>query len=118
MEGDNLSSLALLKSHIQQIRDFYQNSLGINEKRTLMPEIDIYPNPCRSEFFVDISKDDMNKPVDYFIFDMPGREVQRGEITPGGIIRINVSGLQPGIYLVKFVDGQVSITKKLIKEDS
>ena len=32
--------------------------------------------------------------------------------------KIDVSSLVPGFYLVKFVDGHKTITKKLIKEDS
>jgi hypothetical protein len=117
-QGDNLSSLALLKTRIQEVHDFYQRFLGISDKGQFCGKIDLYPNPCRSEFFVDISMDDRSKPVDYLIFDLPGREVQRGKITPGGIIKINVSGLQPGIYMVKFIDDQASITRKLIKEDN
>lgn len=117
-EGDNLSSLALLKSSIQQIRDFYQNSLGINDKRNLGPKIDIYPNPCRSEFFVDISPADQNKPMEYFMFDVLGKNIQQGKINTNGISMIKTSNLAPGFYLVKFVDGQASVTKKIILESS
>jgi hypothetical protein len=117
LEGDNLSSITFLKNRIQQVHDFYQNSLGTNNLSQITPKIDIYPNPCKSELFVKISYTDPNTQIDFFIFDLLGSKVQSGKINGDEFSIFSISDLAPGFYLIKFVVGQNSVTKKFIRED-
>ncbi len=69
----------------------------------------LYPNPSDNEFYIQsISQIDA-----IFITDMTGKQVFRISAS-GNIPRIDVSGLESGIYFVNITSENQMITKKLI----
>jgi len=114
-QGNNLASVALLENRIQNIRDFYQNSLGYRETVAMEPQIDLFPNPCNDNLFVTISRQDIDKPVKYFLYDVLGKQRKSGSMTANQHFRINTDELEPGLYLVRFDTGHISVTKKFIR---
>jgi len=115
-QGDNLSAVALLKQRIQQIHDFYQNSLSVPEIPIEQIAINIFPNPFGRSFYVEFKSNAQRRPVDYIILDVLGKQVEKGKIIPGEVSKIHLSRLSPGIFFIRIFDGQNTITRKLIKK--
>ncbi|MDD2633052.1 MAG: T9SS type A sorting domain-containing protein [Bacteroidales bacterium] len=115
-EGDNLSSLALLKNRIQQVHTFYQNALGIEKPASTIRTVNLYPNPCTSNLFIDVSQFPAGTTVDFVVFDILGKQLMHGRLNPKSEKVVDFSKLNPGIYFVRFVDGKNSYTKKVIRE--
>lgn len=81
--------------------------------------IDVYPNPFSDNFFVDCSGADNVSAIDIMVTDLAGKTVFR-EIwnNPGYSSKkqINLTNIQPGIYLVNMAtDAAQMITKKIVK---
>jgi len=115
-EGDNISSLALLKNRIQQVHDFYQDALGVEKPVTTIRTVNLYPNPCTSDLYIDVSQFPAGTTVDFAVFDILGKQLMYGKLNPKSENVIDFSKLDPGIYFVRFVDGKNSYTKKVIRE--
>jgi hypothetical protein len=115
-EGDNLSSLALLKNRIQQVHAFYQNALGIEKPDQTIKRVNLYPNPCTSDLFIDVSQLPAGTTVDFAVFDILGKQVMHGKLNSESEKVVDFSKLDPGIYFVRFVDGKNTYTKKVIRE--
>ncbi|MBE0642520.1 MAG: right-handed parallel beta-helix repeat-containing protein [Bacteroidetes bacterium] len=77
-------------------------------------QFDIYPNPCSGTLTV-IS--DATTPVDLWITDVLGRIVDRRGVWEQGAVTINLSGLAPGMYLVRLctADGISRIRRLLVR---
>ena len=114
-EGDNLSSLALLKNRIQEVRDFYQDALGIDKPDPVTTTAKLYPNPCTSDLYVDLSQFPAGTTIDFAVFDILGKRLLNGKLNPVKENVIDFSTLDPGIYFVRFVDGKNTYTKKVIR---
>jgi len=114
-EGDNLSSFALLKNRIQQVRDFYENSLGVPESTTEEPWIRLYPNPCHSKLYCILSHDFGKTPGDYFIYDITGQKIRQGRLKPEENPGINTGDLSPGYYLIQIKGNQASGVARFIR---
>lgn len=71
----------------------------------------VFPNPAVFEFQVDV-KDRNKKGLQ--IVNMTGETVMNIQDYQGD--KVNVEHLEPGIYLIKYFDGQKTITKRLKKE--
>jgi len=115
-EGDNLSSLALLKNRIQEVRDFYQNALGIDKRDDFSYQVNLFPNPCQGELFVKLTSVDANSKISYSVFDILGEKVLDGAIKSEQLNVLDFSNLKAGIYFIRFFDGQNTITRKVIRE--
>ncbi len=115
--GDHLASLALLKDRIHNVRDFYQDFLGIGEILPDQPQIELYPNPCINGLNVAFSKQDNPEPMEYFVYDMLGRQMKSGLISTGQHTWINTGDLAPGLYLLRFQTGKAQVVKKFIRKD-
>ncbi|MBK8968529.1 MAG: CocE/NonD family hydrolase [Lewinellaceae bacterium] len=82
----------------------------LSATRDLLPAtaVSLFPNPASG--FVTVES---TLPLDrYEIFDLTGKRIHAGKL-PGG--RINVSGLQNGVYLVQFFSAGRTVMKKLVK---
>ncbi len=112
--GNNLSSVALLKDRIRQVREFYINSPGIKDHDLTGIPVEIYPNPCHSELFVKY-RDHSSGIVSAFIYDNTGKLVRQAEFSGYDLNKIDVRNLAPGFYLVRFQKDQVPTTLKFIK---
>ena len=81
--------------------------LGINESQTDI--FKIYPNPVTNSYIYIDSKLGGIKNVS--IFDVLGKQVLKVNLNG---LRLDISTLKSGIYIVKIEQGKISSTKKLI----
>jgi hypothetical protein len=80
-----------------------------NSKVTDPSELGIYPNPVTQGKIYIISKNSLTKEIK--IFDVVGKVVLNTSITNK---ELNVSNIQPGMYLIQIKEADLVITKKLI----
>jgi len=71
----------------------------------------LYPNPARSEIFLDSLPSDFN----YKIFNTEGRLMNSGTLENGNK-RISIELLPSGVYFIKGISGDITINKKFIKK--
>ncbi|CAI8189882.1 MAG: Uncharacterised protein [Bacteroidia bacterium] len=91
--------------------DYTVDQLSVNDK---LPSnaANIYPNPAKNE--ITISVDNQFNVQSIRLMDITGREVKN--ITANNIVRINVSDLQTGYYMINIQTSEGLISSKLIKE--
>ena len=91
--------------------DYTVDQLSVNDK---LPSnaANIYPNPAKNE--ITISVDNQFNVQSIRLMDITGREVKN--ITANNIVRINVSDLQSGYYMINIQTSEGLISSKLIKE--
>ncbi|MEM9984499.1 MAG: Ig-like domain-containing protein [Bacteroidota bacterium] len=99
VEGINLNAY--------QLREVSTTSVGGNDDD---PEINIYPNPASSKVFVEVKEAAVLPRLT--ILDLSGRVVFEGQMSSQKEA-IDVSRVNPGIYLVKLQAQQEVWTKKL-----
>ena len=108
--GDNLSSVALLKDHVAQVREWYQQqnvqcngSYGLVTdviSGSKLPPLLIHPNPAQDH--VTITGPSSPGPVHLSILDARGQQVMsRDQRMTGGSATVTTDGLTNGLYLVK-----------------
>ncbi|NCA85304.1 MAG: T9SS type A sorting domain-containing protein [Clostridia bacterium] len=115
-QGDNISSLGLLKNRIREVHTFYQNALGVEKPVTTIRTVNLYPNPCTSDLYIDVSQLPAGTTVDFAVFDIIGKQLMQGKVNPATENLVDFSKINPGIYFVRFVDGKNTYTKKVIRE--
>jgi len=77
----------------------------------IVSEIQVYPNPCTDDFYVDLKTDiDWNLTV----MDINGREVQN-KSGFGNFINLSLSENNPGIYFIYIEINNQTIRKKLVR---
>lgn len=80
-------------------------------------EFSVYPNPARN--YVDIKLSGSDQLTGLYIYDLTGKliyqkSVENESLSVSSTTRVDVSGLRPGIYLVKLADIQRELYKRLI----
>jgi hypothetical protein len=114
-EGDNLSSLALLKDRIKEVHTFYQNALGIKKPASTTKIVNLYPNPCADKLFIDVSQFPAGTTIDFAVFDILGKQLIQGNLHPETENMVDFSNVNPGIYFVRFNDGKNAYSQKVIR---
>lgn len=78
-------------------------------------QIEIFPNPARSHFFI---RNNSSNEVDISLYSVSGKKIAQEKLK-GGSKRINTDGLAKGVYLVRLIDNVThqTTTKKLIIEN-
>ncbi|NCC71835.1 MAG: T9SS type A sorting domain-containing protein [Sphingobacteriia bacterium] len=112
-EGDNLSSVTLLKERIQQVKDFYIESLGVSE---VIPEtfsIKVFPNPFEDEVVVETGL--RHETITWTVYDLMGKAVAHGQQFNQPSFGINLKSLNKGIYFLSLNNGKSVVTRKVIK---
>ncbi|MEP3837806.1 MAG: T9SS type A sorting domain-containing protein [Algibacter sp.] len=79
-------------------------------------EFDVYPNPVLNELTVSLkySNLDINKST-IRIYSINGQKVKEFKVLNDSQIKLNVSKLNRGFYILQISDGENSVSKKLIK---
>jgi hypothetical protein len=72
-------------------------------------QISLYPNPAQGSFFLQFNDEN---PRHIALYDLHGRVLIRYS-TQLNLEKINVQGIQPGMYVVRISDARGVITKKL-----
>ena len=79
----------------------------------LSESIVLFPNPAENAIF--LSHEDIDcKTCHLEIYDLSGRILQHSDYSNGD--RIDISGLQTGLFTLKIVDGASAYTKSFIKK--
>lgn len=111
-DGDHLSSVALLKNRIKEVRDFYQNSLSIEESQPEKMTIKAFPNPFFSQLFIE--SDQNGDLINWSVFDLLGNLAATG--TSGQpAFHLDLRGLNKGIYFLSISNGKLLSTRKIVK---
>lgn len=89
-----------------------QEKKNTNQKVETIEGLQIYPNPVTSgRIYISTEQNSNSREVE--IYDMLGKKVY--EITLyGNSKEINISNLNPGIYLIKVKENSASATRKLV----
>lgn len=99
------------------------SNYNVNEYESVEPKpleapvatnlFDIYPNPNAGEFTIELNA---LEDISIFVMDVLGKVVYKNIITKAGINRLNVdiSNHPKGIYLVKVIQGEEIITKRMV----
>ena len=76
----------------------------------------VYPNPSKGIFNIKLSVFDIQ--TDLYLFDTTGKLIERKSISKennsGNLIRIGHNNLSSGIYLIKIITQNKTVTKKLM----
>jgi len=70
----------------------------------------MYPNPAKNNLFIETA---LNSDINVSIIDVLGKEVINSKVSNNAV---NISGLTPGMYIVKISEEGKTATKKLIIE--
>ena len=78
-------------------------------------QIEIFPNPARSHFFI---RNNSSNEVDISLYSVSGKKIAQEKLK-GDSKRIDTDGLAKGVYLVRLIDNVThqTTTKKLIIEN-
>lgn len=88
--------------------------LATNEvKDNIESQFNIYPNPVKNGIFT--IENNKNEAV-FEVYDVSGKLVKQSEKLNKGINRININGIQKGIYIVKINSNGTAISKKIVVE--
>ena len=88
--------------------------LGVNEniKSDTQNSIKVYPNPAVNGQFT--IESNLKGNADYEIYDLSGKLIKSAEKLEKGINKVNGSGIQSGVYLIKINADGNSISKKIV----
>lgn len=92
----------------------YEETLSVNTFATEGVAIDMYPNPARSRvsFSPDAAQRSLNQIQSIDIFTLSGKKVLSTNKTEN----IDITGLNPGMYIVRVYTTNGNITEKLVKQ--
>ncbi len=91
------------------------NLLAVNEStKSDAQNISVYPNPVKNGLF---TIDNNNKYEAAFeIYDVSGKLIRQTEKLSRGTNKINISGTQKGIYIIKISFNGTAVSKKIVVE--
>lgn len=112
-DGNNLTSVGLLKSRIERVREFYVNSLGVNDLNSGAIYCDIYPNPFNDLIMVEHSTEIQK--TEWKVLDLTGNIVSKGRFSNQTINQLDLGFLQKGFYLLMIDHRNGSFIHKIFK---
>ncbi|WP_396198137.1 T9SS type A sorting domain-containing protein [Flavobacterium sp.] len=81
-----------------------------NQSFSQIDGLKMYPNPAKNNLFIETA---LNSDINVAIVDVLGKEVINSKVSNSAV---NISGLTPGMYIVKITEEGKTSTKKLIIE--
>ncbi|GAA4280763.1 T9SS type A sorting domain-containing protein [Gaetbulibacter aestuarii] len=88
-----------------------QNSLGIDENA--IAQFEMFPNP--SNAILNLKLPQKLSTVDVHVYDLLGKELLNRSYENSNLIKVNISDLSRGIYLVKLSSDTSAKTKQFVK---
>ena len=92
---------------------FVLNALGIESMEDSILNVELYPNPVESILQVDVGNDYNTYLIE--IFDILGNKIYASD-TDKRMTKIDVEKLSTGIYIIRLVGEQKSVSKRFIKK--
>ncbi len=83
-------------------------NFGVEEVRA---EVNLYPNPAFKTITLEAGGANF---TDVELFDLTGRNVKVKAMERAGKLEIDVSGLQPGTYILRAVDGNARLERRVV----
>ncbi len=122
--GNNIISLAKLKTDIQKINTFYNQinkpnclqsiTVGVTEVAK-QNDFALFPNPAKS--LINVSSTIIGSvKVYYEVVDVLGKVVMQNENTGSDKFSININDLNSGIYFLRLQVNNSVVVKKFVKE--
>ncbi|WP_206677695.1 endonuclease [Winogradskyella eckloniae] len=84
-------------------------NIKLEPELTALLEVRLFPNPVNSKLNIEVN----NANVTYSIYSSLGREILKGDLIAG---QLNVSYLEPGMYMIMISDGKNVVTERFIKK--
>lgn len=78
-----------------------------------MPSVKLYPNPTNKDVFVSVENPSEGS-IECVVYDMMGRKLHSQTLDGSGVNKLDVKGLKPGTYMVKFLSEMFENTELLI----
>jgi len=91
---------------------YYYNTINIETPKEVQLDLDIYPNPVGNN--ININASNINS-FDYTIYSLTGRMIKQGH-SGSSSMKINVSDISKGIYIIRVVNNDASYIYKFIKQ--
>ncbi|MES2762672.1 MAG: T9SS type A sorting domain-containing protein [Bacteroidota bacterium] len=76
-------------------------------------DLNVYPNPTNGSITVDFDHSAYDQPDSYSIMDITGKKIEVAAIRKANSITIDISALQPGVYLLEVLKGSKKTVKKI-----
>lgn len=89
--------------------------VGIQEHKGSF-SLGLYPNPTNSYMAID-NQELQNQKATYVIYNTGGQKVAEGQINAGQNVKINVSGLSSGVYVIQLTSETSVFSNKFVKVD-
>lgn len=88
------------------------NTVGVEEYEVSKSHYSVFPNPVDNQCYISVTSD--SPMVRCTLYDLAGRQILDNALQPG-VNTLDVSNLSSGCYILRFNDGKVFVTKKIIK---
>jgi hypothetical protein len=123
MDGDHISSVDLVKEHIAEVRNFFNENFGYGcqdlmttnlQEQEALPtaRLQVYPNPTGHN--ITIRHVALNQVATYRLFNAMGSMVESGKLT-GLTTTVSMHHLPAGLYIIQVADDKILMHQKLIK---
>ncbi|MBA2611753.1 MAG: T9SS type A sorting domain-containing protein [Bacteroidetes bacterium] len=110
--NNNTSGDAVFVDKVQIFEDL---STGLAQNTNIENEWSMYPLPCADELTIAF-RDNKYQSVTVMIRSVEGKVITENTyLNNQATIKLNISELQAGVYLVTVVEGNKSLSKKLVK---
>lgn len=91
---------------------FWDTALSIDDLNNSL-ELSLYPNPTTSILNIELNTSEVR--LDFQVFDILGKQVIKGRSNSQNHLKIDVSNLQQGLYLIKIASEDKNVTKRFVK---
>jgi hypothetical protein len=124
MNGNHIDSFVLLKEYAAQVQTFYNENFpascfdvapGFEETGTPAASLKIYPVPAGDYLMAELPSGTKTTTGEYLISDLTGRTIKSAK-TSSAAVSIDVSQLQPGMYILTIQSGNKRLSAKFIKQ--
>jgi hypothetical protein len=113
-KGNNGNSLTDLGIAADVVQNFYTATINSTEDNVQINDIQIYPNPAQ-DFIVITSHQLLKSNTVVSIYDFTGKVILEENSLLSSNLRLNISALKAGIYLVQIKSEEGVFTRKLVK---
>jgi hypothetical protein len=98
------------------IKDFSYSALSLSIKNTLQNKVIMYPNPSAGICYLKNQHGTTFDIEELELTNINGQKIKFTSVLSNGVLRLNLKGLAPGIYTLRYKQGDTIIHKQLVKE--
>jgi hypothetical protein len=108
---DGKASSTLVNQSIEKSKEAkYIPDISYNS--SVDKSLKVYPNPNNGQFTLEMKN--MDRDTKVWIYNSAGRKIYHSELNNPEIQKINLLGIERGVYLLRVVDSKGQLTKKII----